>query len=239
MQISETLRLALAQKGVTTLFSHPFNLPDGAIFEPPCNLKRMQAVHSLELGAFSYAESGYYFGVKIGRYTSIGEAVQIGRGSHPITWGSTSPLFYGHHNHVFNQDIREAVGFQHNAPPQRSKATTIGNDCYIGYGALISQGVTVGDGAVISPFSVVTKDVPPYTIVAGNPAVMTGTRFPAKMVARMQNLAWWRFAFWDMPGAPVARPEAFLDHIEWCMEEGIKPYEPELIRLNDFAKAGV
>ena len=178
MLVTPSLKQALAEKGITTLGRGQFMLPDNTVLEPPCSLKLMQAVYSLEMGAFSYAESGYYFGVKIGRYTSIGKGVQIGRGSHPITWGSTSPLFYQHHKAVFDQDLEEAAEFQTLAPPQRAVVTAIGNDVRIGHGALVNQGVTISDGAVIEPIAVVTKDVPPFAIVAGNPGVITGMRFP-------------------------------------------------------------
>lgn len=230
--ITAALKQKLAQNGVTSLHNPGFSLPDNSVFEGPCALKRMQAAFSLSIGAFSYVKSGYFFGVKFGRYCSIEEAVQVGRGSHPPYWGSTSPLFYGHHKHVFDQELPEAANFKHNAPPQQAKITTIGNDVRIGHGALLSQGVTIGDGAVIQPCTVVTKDVPPYAIIAGNPGMITGMRFSARIIARMQELAWWNYAFWDVPGAPVADPEAFLDHIEWCMKAGMKPYAPAPVVLS-------
>jgi len=233
--ITAALKQQLAQRGVTSLLNPGFSLPDDSVFEGPCSLKRMQAVYSLAMGAFSYAKSGYFFGVKFGRYCSIGEDVQIGRGSHPPYWGSTSPLFYRHHKHVFDQEIPEAANFKPNAPPQRASITAIGNDVRIGTGALLSQGITVGDGAVIQPFTVVTKDVPPYAIIAGNPGTITGMRCAAGTIARMQELAWWRYAFWDFPGAPVAEPEAFLDHIEWCVKAGMKPYAPAPVVLSAMA----
>jgi acetyltransferase-like isoleucine patch superfamily enzyme len=232
MQVTSNLKTALAKSGVTTLFEGTFNLPDNSIFEPPCSIKWMRAEHFLEMGAFSYAVSGYYFGVKIGRYTSIGEAVQVGRGSHPVSWGSTSPLFYQPHRFVLDQDHPEAAKFSFSSPPQHAKTTTIGNDVYIGHGAFISQGVTIGDGAVVGAYAVVTKDVPPYAVVVGNPAVIVKLRFPAKTIARMQAVAWWRYAFWSLPRTPVADPEAFLDHVEKCIENGATPYEPPLLHLN-------
>jgi acetyltransferase-like isoleucine patch superfamily enzyme len=236
MQINNTMRAALAKQGVTTLSDSTFSLPDDTIFEAPCSIKWMTAEHSLRMGAFSYAVSGYYFAVTIGRYTSIGEAVQVGRGSHPVNWASTSPLFYQPHNFVLNQTLKEAAEFTFNAPMQEAKNTVIGNDCYIGHGAFISQGLTIGDGAVIGAYSVVTKDVPPYAVVAGNPAVILKMRFPAKIIARMQTTAWWRYAFWSLPKAPVAYPEAFLDHVEKCIEQGAKPYQPPMLKLYEFAQ---
>jgi hypothetical protein len=154
-----------------------------------------------------------------------------------VDWASTSPLFYQPHNFVLNQTRREAAEFTFNAPHQQAKTTTIGNDCYIGHGAFISQGVTIGDGAVVGAYAVVTKDVPPYAVVAGNPASIIKMRFPAKMIARMQTVEWWRYAFWSLPAAPVANPEAFLDHVEKCIQGGASPYEPPLLKLVEFAEA--
>jgi acetyltransferase-like isoleucine patch superfamily enzyme len=235
MLITAPLRRRLAEHGVATQFPGDFHLPDQSILEPPCSLKRMQAAFSLEMGAFSFARSGYYFGVKIGRYTSIDDAVQIGRGSHTVAWGSTSPLFYQDHRHVFNQTVVEAENFRTNAPAQKPLVTSIGNDVHIGHGALITQGVTIGDGAIIQPCTVVTKDVPPYAIVAGNPGGITGMRFSVTIAARMQEIAWWRYAFWDLSGAPVAEPTMFLDHVLRIVDTGIMPHEPAAITLSALA----
>ncbi len=71
MQISDPLRRTLAEHGVTTLRNGSFQLPDRSVFEPPCSIKQMQAVGLLEMGAFSFAESGYYYGVKIGRLNAF------------------------------------------------------------------------------------------------------------------------------------------------------------------------
>ncbi|MFR1189886.1 MAG: CatB-related O-acetyltransferase [Oscillospiraceae bacterium] len=70
----------------------------------------------------------------------------------------------------------------------------VGNDVWIGYEAVVLAGVTIGDGAVIATRAVVTKDVPPYTIVGGVPARPIRTRFDADTIARLQALRWWD---WD------------------------------------------
>ena len=69
----------------------------------------------------------------------------------------------------------------------------IGNDVWIGYEAVILSGVTIGDGAVIGARAVVTKDVPPYTIVGGVPAKPIRMRFPEEVVAALQKLQWWNW----------------------------------------------
>lgn len=69
--------------------------------------------------------------------------------------------------------------------------TQIGNDVWIGYGATIMPGVTIGDGAIIATKSVVTKDVPPYTIVGGNPAKEIKKRFSEEKIESLLELQWW------------------------------------------------
>lgn len=71
----------------------------------------------------------------------------------------------------------------------------IGNDVWLGYDSLIRNGVTIGDGAIIAARSVVVKDVPPYAIVAGNPAKVVKLRFDESMIKRLLNIAWWN---WDI-----------------------------------------
>ncbi|MEY8232011.1 CatB-related O-acetyltransferase [Oscillospiraceae bacterium 50-16] len=75
----------------------------------------------------------------------------------------------------------------------------IGNDVWIGYEAVVLAGVTIGDGAVIGTRAVVTRDVPPYTIVGGVPAKLIRTRFPEKTIQQLLELRWW-----DWPPERVA-----------------------------------
>lgn len=76
----------------------------------------------------------------------------------------------------------------------------IGNDVWIGYEAVIMAGVTIGDGAIIGARAVVTKDVPPYTIVGGVPAREIRRRFSDDVIARLQELKWW-----DWPAEQIQR----------------------------------
>lgn len=71
--------------------------------------------------------------------------------------------------------------------------TVIGNDVWIGYDALIMPGVKIGNGAIISARSVVTSDVPAYTIVGGNPARPIRTRFAEAVIAQLESIAWWNW----------------------------------------------
>ena len=71
----------------------------------------------------------------------------------------------------------------------------IGNDVWIGYEAIILSGVNIGDGAIIGARAVVTKDVPPYTVVGGIPAKEIKKRFDAETIDKLQQIQWWDWSF--------------------------------------------
>lgn len=88
-------------------------------------------------------------------------------------------------------------GWEHAAPPPQAFPnkgdTTVGNDVWIGYDSMIMPGVTIGDGAIVAARSVVSADVPPYAIVAGNPARVLRRRFDDATVAALLDIAWWNW----------------------------------------------
>ncbi|MDJ0750989.1 MAG: CatB-related O-acetyltransferase [Woeseiaceae bacterium] len=223
---------------VSTLHPGNFTLPEDCVFEPPCSIKWMNVQHSLSLGAFSYAVSGFYFGARIGRYVSIGENVQIGRHAHPLDWASTSPIFYTRSSDLFDGEHEVLKGlrpdqFPRSSPPVVAQVTMIGNDVWIGHEAFILPGVNIGDGAVVAARAVVTKDVPPYAVVAGVPARIVKFRLAEPAIERMQSLRWWRYAAWDLVGAKIDDPLAFADAVEAKIESGMAVYEPDPVKLSD------
>jgi hypothetical protein len=88
----------------------------------------------------------------------------------------------------------------------------VGNDVWIGHGAILLRGITVGNGAVIGAGAVVTKDVPSYAIVAGNPARVLRMRFSAELIELLEQAAWW-----DLPPAKLATLEA-LFYLDFAKE---------------------
>lgn len=70
---------------------------------------------------------------------------------------------------------------------------TIGNDVWFARSCTVMPGVTIGDGACIATFALVTRDVPPYAIVGGNPAKLIHRRFPDRLVERLLALGWWNW----------------------------------------------
>lgn len=212
-------------------------LPKGAKIEAPSSLKWTEFQHSLELGAFSYHVSGYACAARIGRYCSFGEDIQIGRQNHPMTWSSTSPAFYlreplfdvGHNfeeSKNFHQDKEAAAG-----QSTQAQITNIGNDVWIGHGAYIAAGITIGDGAVIAAKSVVVKDIPAFAVVAGNPAVIKKWRFEPSLISPMLRCAWWRFAPWQLKSLNPSVPAQFIHNVMHLSQEDV--FEPTLITVQD------
>ncbi len=244
MTINLTLELIekLRNLGVTTLHQPGSTLPDDSCFEPPCSIKWMSIDYSINMSAFSYAVSGFYFGCIIGRYCSFGEQVQIGRHPHPISWASTSPFFYWQFKNILDQDLPLGVDlnpyldFESNTPPVVLKKTIIGNDVWIGHGAFIMPRVTINDGAVVAAMSVVTKDVPPYAVVAGTPAKIIRYRFTEKQILRLCKIKWWDFAPWQLKGIVIDNLDNFLDHVQLLREKNTSIYQPNNVLLKNLIK---
>jgi len=137
-------------------------------------------------GRYTYGEPKFLFpeaDIIIGAFCSISENVTIfGGGNHRTDWVTTYP-FPSFSN--WGMEALQGQDSQTNGP------VIIGNDVWIGDGAVILSGVTVGDGAVIAAAAVVTKDVRPYAIVAGNPAREVKRRFADDVVEQLLRIRWW------------------------------------------------
>ena len=147
--------------------------------------------------------------LKIGRYCSFAARSEI--------------LLGGNHRHDWVTTYPFPARYADRCPQVAGFATTrgdivIGNDVWVGRGAVILSGVTVGDGAVIAANAVVSRDVPPYGIVAGNPAKLIRLRFSEQQIERLLAAAWWNWdeerIFAAMPLMLSADIDAFLDRAE-------------------------
>jgi virginiamycin A acetyltransferase len=141
------------------------------------------------IGKFSYGQySPIIFGLdgpatlKIGNFCSIGPNVTILLNTdHRTDWVTTYPFMAILEGSIQNTFTKGDV--------------SIGNDVWIGADSLILSGVKIGDGAVIGAHSVVTKDVKPYAIVAGNPAVEVKKRFDEETIKKLLKIRWWDWEF--------------------------------------------
>lgn len=95
--------------------------------------------------------------------------------------------------------------------------TVIGNDVWIGYEAVIMPGIKIGDGAIIASKSVVTKDVKPYTIVGGNPAIVIRQRFSDEIVQILLEIAWWNWEIEDITRNLEKIVSADIEVLKMCM----------------------
>lgn len=98
--------------------------------------------------------------------------------------------------------------------------TVIGNDVWIGYEALIMPGIKVGNGAIVAARSVVTADVPAYTIVGGNPARVIKERFSPEIVGALEELAWWEWPIETVTKNLMLIVSGDVDALRLCAEKG-------------------
>lgn len=139
--------------------------------------------HGIEIGLYSYGifRPMLPFGTVVGRYSSIASGLVVINGSHPISHQSTHPFFYN-----------PAFGYVKELLIERRTKLIIGNDVYIGLNVTIMPSVTnIGDGAVIAAGSVVVKDVPPFSVVGGNPANIIKYRFNPETIETITASKWW------------------------------------------------
>jgi acetyltransferase-like isoleucine patch superfamily enzyme len=169
-------------------------------FEPPCTIAgNVNCKTLIEVGAFSLfngeAGHGRIRDVRIGRYSGVGKFVDIGLPNHPTNWISTNARQYVRGVEEWNSYLGKDVA---TADYEERRITEIGNDVSIFDRAFIVQGVKIGDGAVVAAGAVVTKDVPPYAVVAGVPAKVVKYRFDDETIKKLLELKWWRYDLSDL-----------------------------------------
>ena len=171
-------------------------------------------LHEVAIGDYSYLERhGEAIYTQIGKFCSIAANVRINALEHPMERVTTHKISYRPNEYFKFHGVDQAFRAR-----RRAKPVTIGNDVWIGHGAVIMPGVNIGDGAVIGANAVVTRDVAPYAIVAGVPARRIKDRFPPEVVMRLSALAWWNWSAEKLaeaiPDMQALDVEAFLDRWE-------------------------
>jgi virginiamycin A acetyltransferase len=190
--------------GPDPLASHPM-----AGAKRVCYLKNVIKNPKIIVGDYSYYDDPserqafetenvlYHFGddrLIIGKYCAIAHGAKfiMNGANHQLTGFSTYPFF------TFKNGWERVTPAPGELPTRGD--TTVGNDVWIGFDAVILPGVQIGDGAIIGARAVVTKNVASYTVVAGNPAIRVGERFNLEVAAELIAIAWW-----DWPAEKVTR----------------------------------
>ncbi len=199
---------------------HPITLPNGSVYTDTVHLKHAISHPRIEVGDFSYyTHAGkvedtagilapYLFSTSKERLV-IGRYVQIARGSYFISADANHPM-QGFTTYPFRIFKPETFGYA-NLP---YRDTIVGNDVWICHNATIMSGVTIGHGAIVAAEAVVTRDVPPYAIVGGNPARPIRMRYPDEVIAALLDIAWWDW--------PLEKVEANLSILENADIEALK-----------------
>jgi acetyltransferase-like isoleucine patch superfamily enzyme len=165
--------------------------------------------------------AGKYFGMNencfiaratVGAYCAIGARTAINPFNHPTDWLSIHEFQYHPKSFDWVAEYNDFVRLERT--PDMFPPVTIGNDVWTGHNVNVTAGVNVGDGAVIAAGSVVTKDVPPYAIVAGVPAAVRRFRFPERTIERLLRLKWWDLELSQLSGLPFRDIDRCLDMIE-------------------------
>jgi phosphonate metabolism protein (transferase hexapeptide repeat family) len=180
-----------------------------------CEVGARTMLLDVTMGDYSYVVNDSQITyTAIGKFCSIAAMTRINPGNHPMQRASQAHFTYRASTY-FPGESDEADFFDW----RRSHHVDIGHDVWIGHGAIILPGRGVGTGAVVAAGAVVTKDVAPYTIVAGNPARAIRRRFPDDIADRLHELAWWD---WDHETLRQALP----DFRSLAVEDFLAKYQP-------------
>ncbi|WP_241507416.1 CatB-related O-acetyltransferase [Pseudomonas sp. AFG_SD02_1510_Pfu_092] len=173
----------------------------------------------VSIGAHTYIRSDSTLSLvaSIGRFCSIGSGCTLGqeKNTHPSAWVSSHPFQYENNRLAYAPAVTHA---------------NIGHDVWIGAEATVLEGVTVGTGAIIATRALVTRDVPPYAIVGGNPARIIRFRHPDELIARLLASKWWELEIDTLKALPLDNPSQFLQAIETLERKPAASYKT--LRLN-------
>ncbi|MEN8918422.1 MAG: DapH/DapD/GlmU-related protein [Octadecabacter sp.] len=169
----------------------PYIHPDCEITESQfgtyVEIGRGSRVAHTTFGDYSYCDRyADIANAQIGKFANIAAFSRIGATDHPLHTAACHHFLYRSDDY-WDDAGRDPAFFAH----RQSRVARIGHDTWIGAGAMVKPEVTLGDGAVVASGAVVTKDVPPYTIVAGTPAKPLRERQPRDIAERLIALAWW------------------------------------------------
>jgi len=124
---------------------------------------------------------------QVGKFVNIASFVRLNPGQHPKEWACQHHMLYRKEMYGFGIDDEEFF------ERRRQKQVIVGHDVWIGHGVTVMGGVSIGNGAVIGSGAIVTKDVPAYSVVVGNPAKIIKFRFESQTIDKLEEIQWWNW----------------------------------------------
>lgn len=180
-------------------FVHPGCQIVNSTFGAWCEVGAQSRIQNSEFGDYAYCDRlADIANTSVGRFANIAAMTRIGPTDHPHAHAAQHHFLY--RSSFYWPDAEDDAAF---FAARAARRTSLGADCWIGHGAIVKPDVTVGIGAIVAAGAVVTRDVAPFMIVAGCPAVPLRARFDPGIIDRLLALAWWE---WDH-----ARLRAALD----------------------------
>lgn len=163
--------------------------------------------YQIEVGMYSYGcfdERRVARGTKIGRFCSIAPTAYIFNGNHGITFLMLHPYAY---NPALGMVPKETIA---------RGVCIIEDDVWLGHNSIITPSVTnIGRGAIVAAGAVVTKNVPPYSIVAGNPAKIIKYRFTPEIIKEIEETKWWELDYMAIKEIVNLKPDLIFDPISY------------------------
>jgi virginiamycin A acetyltransferase len=186
------------------------------------------------MGAFSYRRTRNIApDFQLGRYCSVATGVSLSEQEHPLDHISTHPFTTRRHmvdlaTTEFDSEVT-ILPHRFTLP-----APSIGHDVWIGEGAVIKRGISIGAGAVVAARAYVAKDVPPYAIVGGLPARMIRYRFDERTREALLASEWWLYRYTDLPRVDPRNVLRFAEALSEVRASGdISEYRPPSIEVAD------
>ncbi|RDY27445.1 antibiotic acetyltransferase [Romboutsia weinsteinii] len=206
-------RLIVALKNVLSLPLRLFNKVSLFAIIQSSKIDKSAAISSgtkfyrSSIDKYSYiGRNNFIIDTQIGKFCCIGPGCNIGGTGHPLNWVSTSSVFHKWDNILKKNFSRHEYDI--------FSETTIGNDVWIATNSMIKAGVKISDGAVIGMGSVVTKDVGPYEIWAGNPARCIKKRFDDETIENLRSVNWW-----NLDDSELQKIACYFNDIDCLIEE--------------------
>ena len=207
------------------------NFREGLNVEPYIGIHGGNTISSM--GFMSYTNSDVPPDLEIGRYCSLAANLRFPRHRHPMEHVSTSIFTHETETDLVLRFIRDyRQNYQNFFPNPQKGSVTLGHDVWVGEAASIMPGLTIGTGAVVAASSVVTRAVPPYAIVGGNPARIIRMRFSDEIIRELLISEWWKYKFTDFAEMDISSPRQFIDSFNRA-KRSLAEYRPQKINLAD------